>query len=276
MASSKETVDFAKYRTPELFQKISGMLNWKGTFASGFYYALLAMTGLTLVFVVLAGGAAYYEASGWRWIGIVLTILVTGLPISMPSGVIYSLARLIRLSLDNLLLVVDLLLETAKKIAKDIHSVRSGDSRMPSAKELVRGVYSEVFLPILEQIISDQFWLLGRPALFLYRLTLGRLIRLVIQILPDKTLDEEEAEKVTEATTSGLEAIADNETTLLGALTWTQEKLKKYGGRVKTMVMMPCYIVLGVVLMISLAILLLDWTIVHWIFSLGGTEQPPS
>lgn len=276
--SSKSTnkIDFKKYRTPDLVQNISELLNWRGTIGDGFwqasyvtFFSAVSLTGIVVVF------SCFYFGFDWRLIGIGLSVLVTGVPMAAPGAIFYAIAYLIRRSLDNMFAIVDLLLETTKRVSQDIRNVRSGEAEMPTAKELVKGVYLEIFLPSLEQVVADQLWILAKPALFLYRLTLGRLMRLVIRILPDKTLSgmsEEELEQAHASMSAGLESIADNETTIVGALTWTQEKLASAGRSAKIFVMLPCYIIAGTIIIASVLALMFDWALWDWVFySLFGS-----
>lgn len=271
------SIDFKKYRTPELFDAISEIMDWRGTVGRGFYYAFFATLIIsTLVSLVLI--ALTYSSWGidYRLLIVTLASLVY-IPLMIPAGVFYSIAYLLKNSLSNMLLVVDLLLESTKKISKDIQSVRSGDSRLPTAKEMVSGVYLEVFLPILEKVISDQLWILAKPSLFIYRLTFGRLMRVVIQSMPEQALlklTNHESSKDLQATadtlTGSLEEITDHETIILKTLTWTQEKLKTIGTMTKFIVMLPCYAITAIVILINVSVVFLSWLAIT--FFLYGTD----
>ncbi|MEL7334725.1 MAG: hypothetical protein AAFN70_00740, partial [Planctomycetota bacterium] len=100
----------------------------------------------------------------------------------------------------------------------------------------MQGVYLEVFLPIIEQVLADQLWIFSGPALWLYRLTFGRLVRLVIKMLPNRAMDSmtqvlEEADLETTAGTIAerMSVVADQETSIVAALHWTQNNLNTIG-----------------------------------------------
>ncbi len=274
-------IDFKQYRTTALFEAVNDLIDWRGTIGRGFYWTFLATIGLAAI--VTTGLCIASHAMGAGRGELMLTavvLLLVDLPASLPAGLFFSIAYLIRRSLANMLQIVDLLLETTKTVAQDVRSLRSGHYAMPSPKELVHGVYLEVFLPIIEQVIASQLWFLAKPALFLYRLSFGRLVHRVIQFLPEKTLDpeseqaaEEKLRDSAESIKRGMIQIADNETTVVGALNWSQQKLHHLGGHAKFMIMLPCYVVVAVVAGLAVAVMVLVWFVLHTMFSWDTATQ---
>ncbi len=257
MATRAGKIDFKQYRTPELYNSIRELLDLRGIYARGFYQVFI----LTFLIAVAFGILLITESDKLGLTGCLVMVIV-GLEAGIVTGLCYALASLIRQSITNMIRVVDLLLQVAKRVAKDVNAVRSGETEMPSAKEIVRGVYVEVFLPTIEQVISETLWIFGKPILFIYRLTFGQLIRIVIRILPDRTLEMiegQELEVTAKQTFESLEKIADNETTIVGALDWTQKKLVNIGGKVRILVMLPCYAICVLVVLFHILMVYFTW-----------------
>ncbi len=257
MATRAGKIDFKQYRTPELYNSIRELLDLRGIYARGFYQVFI----VTFLIAVAFGILLITESDKLGMIGCLVMVFV-GFEAGIVTGLCYALASLIRQSITNMIRVVDLLLQVAKRVAKDVNAVRSGETEMPSAKEIVRGVYVEVFLPTIEQVISETLWIFGKPILFIYRLTFGQLIRIVIRILPDRTLEMiegQELEVTAKQTFESLEKIADNETTIVGALDWTQKKLVNIGGKVRILVMLPCYAICVLVVLFHILMVYFTW-----------------
>ena len=275
MTKAKTKIDFAKYRTPELFDAILELVDWRGIFTTGLKQAAIAC-----IVIGLSVGAALWAFSHYIQgvtipvvTAIVLAILC--IPPSLPAAISYAIAYLLRSSLSNMLLIVELMLETTKNVAKDIESLRSGDTEPPTPRELVQGVYLEIFLPIIEQIIASQLWIFAKPVLFLYRLTFGRLMRIVINLLPDKAMAAvtntqdliEKAEnvdmgKIVEALDTAKDHIDRGESTIVSTLDWTKEKINSIGGRTKFYVMLPCYIISGIIILLDVLFIFVVWAVI--------------
>lgn len=264
MSDNRSTkIDFKKYRTPELFEALSSLIDWRGTILSGYKNAMFGTLAIDAITSVLLCTITYLtQFSDWRLMLLFGIVLIAGVFCACPGGIFYSIAYFISRSLDNMLKVVDLLLETTKKVARDMDAVRTGESEMPTAKELVQGVYLEVFLPIIEKVISDQLSIFARPALFLYRLTFGRLMRLVIKILPERGLEKlhgSDLQETADAVTGAMVGVAATEPLIVAALDWTQKRILKLGRWAKFLVLLPCYAICAFVVLTSVLSMASVW-----------------
>ncbi|MEL6897398.1 MAG: hypothetical protein AAFP90_14945 [Planctomycetota bacterium] len=127
-------IDFKKYRTTQLFETVSELLDYRGTMGRGFYQAVIGtfVAGLLMTALLLCLTYLFFFRDAFFIVMIFITPFGC-FPGSIPAGFFYSIAYLVRRSLDNMLLVVDQLLETTKNVATDIQTVRSGQAEMPSA-----------------------------------------------------------------------------------------------------------------------------------------------
>jgi len=250
-------IDFKKYRTPELHASLRELLNVTGIYNKSSAIILLVAVGFSLLY----GNASLDRVEALRIDG-EISVLVYGIVAGLVVGSMFATAEVLRQSLGNMIDVVDLLLEATKRVAHDMNVVRSGDARKPSAKDIMQGVYLEVFLPIVENDVSDSLWIFGKPILFLYRFTLGRLVRRVIRMLPEQAFepsDGRDVEAVANDTLERMQVVAENETRIVDALNWTQDKVTRIGGRLKLFVMLPWYTVCATVAIVFAIPLVVVW-----------------
>ena len=252
--SEPSKIDFAKYRTPELLESVMNLIDIRGIYVRSAKRVAIGMLALGVV-----GGLLFWSRTDsiYWFAPIVLYCFLVG----AIMGLFYAIAEVIRHSLSNMLKVVELMLEVTKKVAADVASVSEGKSKMPSARELVEGVYREVLLPTVERAITSQLGFVGKPVLFLYRMTLGRVVNKVIQWMPDSTLEKihgQSLEQEKKEVLAGMSEVAANESKIVSVLNWTQAKVVNVGARFRFAVMLPCYLicfVLGLVLMIPLVVI---------------------
>jgi len=262
-------IDFAKYRTPELTEAFSDLINVRGIYLSAF---IRFACGALLLGAL--GGLLFWSRTssvGW-WVPITGYSVFAG----CVAGALFAIAELIRRSLSNMLEIVEQLLEVTKKIANDIAAVGEGEIEMPAARELVQGVYKEVVLPTVEKVVADQLGPLGTPVLFLYRLTLGRVVKAAINILPDSALEYAEGqtlEQSKEGMLSGMSKIAANEEKIVGALEWSRNKIVNVGGWFRFCLMIPCYIACVVLTALVLIPLFVAWHLTGEVPEPGATTE---
>ena len=86
--------------------------------------------------------------------------------------------------------------------------------------------------------------------------------------MPERALDkvtdlieDDSAQGASERITSQLETIAEHEGTVVAVLTWTQEKLHFVGGKALFVVMLPCYVICGLVITLNVSVMLVFWTL---------------
>jgi hypothetical protein len=254
-------IDFKKYRTEELYSSVVGLINIRGLFFNSIYYV-----GVVAFVVALVCGALFWaRGSLLSW---ALIESYCGL-FGFVMGVLFAIAQTIRLSLDNMLKLVDFMMGVTRQVAEDTSNVATGDTRLPTSTELVQGVYYDVFTPIIERAIKEQFWILSRPILFVYKMTFARIVRLVIGKMPPESVELNDAGQAIQQKAVALSStVVEKESAIISTLSWTENAISGIGGWLKMLVMMPCYvfcIVIGLLAMIPL--------VVAWYLT-GKTPEP--
>lgn len=242
--SSASTIDFKKYRTPELVSSMMDIIDWRNKLVSIFKIAFWALLILLIVSIVLT----------WTRASDVMFAAVVGY--SFISGTIAALAFAIawtgQTSLQSMDQVVDLTFKLSQQVADDIRGARAGEIKMPTSRKLVEGVYTNVILATLEETASKSFGFLGRPLLFAYKLSLGRMIRKAISYLPDGAFleaDEEMEERATKIAKSlaGVGELHDKNPNVIASV---QKGFQYVGAKAKFLIMLPCYIVCSIAFLI--------------------------
>ena len=237
MPETAQKLDFKKYRTPELAASVTEIVDVWGKFAAGF----LAMFGTFVIFLLLAGLLFWNKGNGIQF----------GLTIgySIFAGGIFGLAMAIvwtvKQSLSEMEQLVQLLFSTTNQVAQDVTRLGQGSLELPSARKLVEGVYGDVLLPVVEQVVASSLGFLGTPLLFAYRVTLGRVARTAIRLVPDTALAESDSsiEAEGQAIMSNLSEISDRKSQILTTLIWAQNQLSGLGTKAKFLVLLPCYVI---------------------------------
>ena len=173
--------------------------------------------------------------------------------------------------------IVDLLLKTTADVAHDARALHSGDSELPPPSELVFAVYENVIYPIVEQVITGAFGFIGRPILWLYRRTLDRLVRIVVRRYVPKAYDDDDGQvhkAIKKGVVNSSQTVAKNENAIVESLQWARTKVESIGGFLKLLIMLPCYILFGIVLTLVLLPIILFAFLAEAVD--GGAEQAPS
>jgi hypothetical protein len=265
MATSKSTIDYSAYRSDALARSIGDLVNVRGIYAGVFLKTL----AVTLILIVIVG-AFFWSRANLPLLAIVLlyTLFAGGV-----IGVLLAIVQVIQKSLNNMQEIVARLLELTIQIATDFRAIQSGESELPSARELVLGTYRQIILPVVEQAITDQLWVFGRPILFLYRMTLGRLVNLAIHVIPDRMIERQTGrslESVRDETLRAMEQVTNREDRIVAALKWTEAKISHLSRWGRFLVVFPC-LTLSVLVAISILIPL----IILWM-TLGQQFTPPA
>ncbi|MGI9516310.1 MAG: hypothetical protein ACR2NP_04630 [Pirellulaceae bacterium] len=251
-------IDFAKYRTPELYESVVNLINVPGRIRLVAGYAFLGAMILAIAGVVLL-----FLRGGGSSLIVLVPLLVSSFAGGLIAGTVFGIAEVIRRGMGNLLQIVDVLLEITGKIATDMSDVAGGEKQLPPAGQLVREVYRHVMLPVVEQAVSEIFGVFSKPVFFLYRMTLGRLVRVVDRLIPEGEASTAEEKEQTGQFASnvqqGLQSVADNELRIVQTLNWVRGKIVSIGGWLKVLVMLPCYVVCAIFLALALAPIIAIW-----------------
>ena len=249
-STGKPKLDFTKYRRQELVDSVSDLVDVKAVYARG----LLLVLFVALLAAAIVGVIFLNKLEGWQlW-----TVVAVGAFSGLLIGTLIAIFRFINRSFGNLTSIVDQLLELTKVVTVDIREIDSGAVEVPNTQELVRGLYSQVVLPIVEESVAGQLGFLGGPVLFVYRLTLGNLVRWTIKLLPADKLssgeDIEKMEQLVDKTKRKMRMVAQNEERILSTLTTTQSHLRTVGFSVRGLVLLP---ILFTILMLLLTVVIM-------------------
>ncbi len=257
----KPQIDFARYRTPELYDAIESLVNVPFQVARIACFAFLGGVALAV-----AGSILLAMRGGGVSLIILVPLFFYSFVVGMFAGTIFGIAENIRRGMGNMLRLVDLLLDITSTIARDMWEVAGGDRQMPSASQLVRQVYRHLFLPLMDKAVGNSFGIFSRPVAFLYHMTLGRLLRVVDKLIPvaekASATEARENEELAEQVRKGLQAVADHELRIVRTLTWVRQKIVSIGGWLKLLVMLPCYVIFAIVTALVLAPVIAVWILV--------------
>ena len=155
-------VDFDKYRTPEMFTKVSELMIFP-------LYALPTIFGAALTAVVVFGIAyTVYLIHSPSWL-LALFCLLLGVPVFTGFGVCIGGLILIRRIANDLKLILASATGMIKTAAIDVQSSfkniaeKGGDAlrQIPTPSQLAKGVIIVSLLPVLEQVIRKRIKVIG-------------------------------------------------------------------------------------------------------------------
>jgi len=186
---------------------------------------------------------------------------VYSFPLAVVLGIVVWTSEFIRRSFSKVLLVVDLLLDTTQRIAKDYSKLYAGEQKMPPLMTLVGDVYEKLLLKILREAVDKHLGLIGKPVYFTYRLTIDRVLKILLRRNIDKSLNENIGEDGLQEIASGIiKDVRENESKINQRLQAARDRIKSTAGKLKALIMWPCYAVvvfISLIVLIPLAILFL-------------------
>jgi hypothetical protein len=243
---SKPRLDFRKYRSTELVESLASLIDVRGIYVA----SLLNVLVIAALTTIVVAAVFWTRSSG----ALTAMILLAGVLAGTVTGGLYAILQVIRQSLGNMMIIVDQMPELTKTVAHDMQSVNRGDTEMPSPRELVRSVYSDVFLPAIETAFQQKAGLAARPLRFAWQNTFGRLVRLAIRMLPaellTRTVEGKKMEESATAITASLQKLTDNETRITAALSGVQKRIRSISQRLRFVLMLPGYAIFGAALIV--------------------------
>ena len=243
-SSSTSKIDFKKYNTPELATGVAEIVDVRGKLLTAFGMLFIGFA----IFMLLAG-ILFWGKENFLTFGVSIAYsIVAGAVFSLAMAIVYVVNR----SLAEMEQLVQLLFSTTNQVGQDVSRISDGTTELPSARELVEGVYGDVLLPTVEQVVAQSLGFLGRPLLFAYRMTLGRVVRTTIKMLPDSALVEsgESVDSKAQKIVGNLKEISDEKSQILSILTWAQSHLESLGAKAQFLVLLPCYLIAGVAVLV--------------------------
>jgi len=200
---SKQSIDISKYQTEELQEEIIDLLSVPQA-------VMLLIRTAALVFLALQGINAllnyFSENSLTTTLFTSFYMLIASLVIGLALGLLLIAKRILKHS-DRML---NLMLGSSQKIARDYEQVRSGEKTMPTASGIVEQVYSRIIMPAVETAVAATLGIFGTPLLWIYRRTLGGAVRYLIGKIQTAGLDEEDEEAIEEGGAKLVEAVGQN------------------------------------------------------------------
>ena len=161
-------------------------------------------------------------------------------------------------SLGSLQQVFQLTLEITQHVNTDVARLRDGSTRLPSARETIRGVYHSVVLPTVEGVMLGQSKLLGRPAFCLYRSTLGRAMEIFIDDLTSDGVIIDAAYEVPDVEEPF--AIVDSAYQITtGWIAQAQQHVERTGMILRRLVLVPLSILLGLCVVVASVPVIAMW-----------------
>lgn len=214
--TEQKRFDLTRYRTPELFDQFFSLLDVRATLVSWLRW-------LIVIIAVIVGATAYF------FYGVVSTnLLVVALTYAAGAGLavgnLLCVCMTIDKALGNVGGIVDITLDTVRVASEDFENAKAGE--MPTAAKLLRATYRDVTFPIIEKILAERVWFVGKPMLWVYRRTLGRIADYAIEKMPDEKLTDRGAEQELERHMDHVEMVHKNRDRIQQSVTWIGEKSK--------------------------------------------------
>lgn len=253
-------LDFSKYQTADLIATISEIVSLPGAITSIAKWAAFGVAVLVFVaalFLKVTGNFSFF------WM-VMFELYAT--PAGSLVGVSLGIAEFIRRSLNNMTKLIDLLLVTTMQVAIDAQGLASGETEMPSTRDLVEDVYQHVILVLTKEALQSMLGIFGKPVYWLYHVTLNQMVRVMIKLIPNaKEMPSEvplELPAAIDVDSQTAAETTDEQGQTVASLLWAQKKFADIGGRVKLLVMIPCYAIVGTVI----GLILFPPVLIWWLF----------
>ena len=244
--------DFSKYRSRDIVNKLAEILNIRGSLAnviSTAAYLVLVLFAVFIAFWILVSDLALLEVAFLS-----IFILLVGIVLGVPLG----LLRVVHKSLANIEGVLTILLDSSNHAALDFAAMRSGDVEIPSGKEIVTGMYEQVIMPSVEEVVSEAFGFLGKPILWMYRKTIGGAVsRLLIaaRVKEDGVIDQRVSfeELNTPEVDQAVQALSDRAKPALRFIASANSIVTSIAGGLRSYAIRPLYFVFWCLLLLALS-----------------------
>lgn len=245
--SAPGEVNFAKYRKPELFQRIQALLSVRQTIAAVLGWALLELLLMWLSVPLAFGGRVHW--------GILTALALYGSVAGIVAGAVLGCARAVNRALEDLLAVLGLTFELTQQAADDLGEIRQGAKALPSMRQLYTHVYQQAVLPTVQAVVLSQSRWLGRPVFWLYRRTLGRLVARFL----DRSPGNADAKGL--ALEQGVAQAEDFAYTASGWIAVTRQRVAGASAVMHRAVMVPLYVAVVMCEIVAVAPLVVAWLV---------------
>jgi len=196
-------LDLSKYADEELIDRLMDLIDIPDQLSQMLkrFLVVLVLAPFATAFYLKAFGVA----GAWWWAGFGYA-LVMGLGIGMLAAFLWWFRNVT----EQCLGIAQLSAERSRMAVDDVRALEDGELMLPSGEELLIQTCEEVLMPALEKTLARSFGFLSTPVLFIYRHTVGRILRFAIaRTVAKMTSSESKAQGVQDLRT-GLALEADN------------------------------------------------------------------
>lgn len=241
-------IDFSKYRRHELAEHLSTIASIPGTVRT-----ILTTGGASLLTVWVVVPVLFLGQVHWS---LLIAVSFYATLSAVLLGCLLGVVLVINNRLGNLVQVIDMTLEISEHVSDDVADLRDGTRKMPTARQIIYGVYDSVVLPTLEGVVRGQSKLIGGALFGLYRWALGRLMAKTLREAPleDVPVDSPAPDDVPDPAT--LDAIDGAAKTTGRRIAAIRDSLTTAGTRLRRIVIIPLTsVVIGASLVAALPLI---------------------
>ncbi len=249
-AQPVQEIDFSQYCKPELAEHVAELLN-----VPKMLQTALRWTAATIFVILLLFVAAFAPGASWT---VQFVAYVYGVFLASLAGLLVGVVVTLNKSFGNLVEILRLSLDVARQAMIDARQLRDGHTRPPTARQIVRGVYLQVMLPMVQRAVLSQSRWLGRPLLWVCRFSLGRLLRRVLATAPP----EADTGPVVELDEAQLAAAQESAENAAAWFTQTRDRVATVGHTLRRTMLVP----LSAAILLLVAVLLIPPSIL-WYFA---------
>jgi hypothetical protein len=250
--AAAHAIDFTKYRRPELTENLSSIVSLPGTFKT-----ILTAGAMAVIVVWVTIPTFFFDRVHWT---LLIAVFSYASVWAIVGGTLLGLVLAVNGKLENLVQVVDVTFEISEHVTADVADLRGGTKKMPTARQIIFGVYDNVVLPALEGVVRGQSKILGGLLFRIYRWSLGRLIARVLRDAPreeDSSVNDSPPDDGAELET--LDTIDDAAQTIRRRIAGVREYLTTKGTTVRRVVVAPLAFIVACATLIAAIPIIALW-----------------
>jgi|GEM_PF-5201239 hypothetical protein len=179
-----QEIDLSQYRTPELVDNIAELIS-----IPSFLIKLLRWMFGALIFSWITIPWIFGELH-WGWmIPIILYGTVGALVVGAAIGTTFGVSR----AIGNMVEIADITFHISDQMLHDYRGYSDNKKTWPSPRQFVVAVYDCVIIPCVEIAFSRSFWIFGTAMVWVYKKTLGRVVRYLLKYTPAESIEDSNA-----------------------------------------------------------------------------------
>ena len=243
--NSASEFDLSKYRTAELVENVTEIINVPGGIWEVFKTAAFATVLVAILLVVIR---MLGIATGAEW----FLISIYSIVVAIAYGFLLGLLRVVYGCLINVDEVLKQILDISDLATDDVAALNSGQKQLPPGNILISKVYDDVVMPTLETVVAESLGLLGKPVLWIYRRTIGSAVRYVIKRSALKNKSPKALEKLQHETKQTLTDIADSNEETKSYIKRARDIVSTIGTGLRNFAIRPLFVIYVVLLVLAL------------------------